>query len=75
MALLAESSKQRELYPVGYMGAAPARVSVTQAQGIPCHMLSLQGSKVIHQGGAETLITEEPDVLIGLVRDCGGPGG
>ena len=38
-------------------------------------MMSLQGSKVMHQSGAEALITEEPDVLIGLVRICGGPGG
>ena len=57
------------------MGTAPGRVSVTQAQAVPCHMMSLQGSKVIHQSGADALITEEPDVLIGLVRDCGGPGG
>ena len=75
MALLAEPEEQRESHPMGHMGKAPARVSVAQAQDIPCHMLSLQGSKVIHQSGADALITEEPDVLIGLVRDCGGPGG
>jgi hypothetical protein len=38
-------------------------------------MMSLQGSKIMHQSGVEALITEEPDVLIGLVRICGGPGG
>ena len=38
-------------------------------------MRSLQGSKVIHQSGAETLITEEPYALIGHVRDCGGLAG
>ena len=54
------------------MGTAPGRVSVTQAQAVPCHMMSLQGSKVIHQSGAEALITEEPDASIGHVRDCGG---
>ena len=60
---------------MGYMGATPTYLSVAQAQDIPCRMRSLQGSKVIHQSGAEALITEEPDVLIGLVRICGGPGG
>lgn len=75
VAVLVEPKKQREQYPVGYMGAAPAYVSVTQAQDIPCHMLSLQGSKVIHQSGAETLITDEPYALIGHVRICGGSGG
>ena len=29
----------------------------------------------MRQSGAETLVTEEPDVLIGHVRICGGPGG
>jgi hypothetical protein len=38
-------------------------------------MMSPQGSKVMHQSGAEALITEEPDVLIGLVRICGGLAG
>jgi hypothetical protein len=37
--------------------------------------MSLQGSKVMRQRGAEALITEEPDALIGHVRICGGPGG
>jgi hypothetical protein len=34
----------------------------------------LQGSKVVRQS-AKALVTEEPDVLIGPVRICGGPGG
>jgi len=36
--------------------------------------MSLQGSKVMHQGG-QALITEEPDALIGHVRIRGGTGG
>jgi hypothetical protein len=38
-------------------------------------MMSLQGSTVMHRSGAETLITEEPDALIGHVRICGGLAG
>jgi hypothetical protein len=34
----------------------------------------LQGSKVMRQGGVDTLITEEPDDRIGHVRICGGDG-
>src|SRR6266571_5310689 len=33
----------------------------------------MQGSKVMHQSGAETLVTEEPYALIAHVRVCGGP--
>ena len=32
----------------------------------------LQGSKVMRQGGVDTLITEEPDDRIGHVLICGG---
>ena len=32
------------------------------------------GSKVMRQRGVETLMTEEPDDLIGHVRICGGAG-
>ena len=32
----------------------------------------MQGSKVMHQSGAETLVTEEPYALIAHVRVCGG---
>ena len=32
----------------------------------------MQGSKVMRQSGAETLVTEEPYELIAHVRDCGG---
>ena len=59
---------------MGHMGEAPACVSVAQAQDISCHMMSLQGSKVMHQG-SYALITEEPDALIGHVRIRGGPAG
>ncbi len=34
----------------------------------------LRGSKVMRQGGVDTLITEEPDDRIGHVRICGGDG-
>ena len=34
----------------------------------------LRGSKVMRQGGVDTLITEEPDDQIGHVRICGGDG-
>jgi hypothetical protein len=34
----------------------------------------LQGSTVMHQSGAETLVTEEPYALIAHVRICGGAG-
>ena len=34
----------------------------------------LRGSKVMRQGGVDTLIIEEPDDRIGHVRICGGDG-
>jgi hypothetical protein len=34
----------------------------------------MQGSTVMRQSGAETLVTEEPDALIAHVRICGGAG-
>ena len=49
MAVLAEPEEQRELHPVGHIRPAVACVSATQAQDIPCHMMSLQGSKVMHR--------------------------
>ena len=43
----------------------------------PVHAICgrLRGSAVLRQSGAETLVTEEPDALIGHVRVCGVPGG
>jgi len=34
----------------------------------------MQGSTVMRQSRAETLVTEEPDALIAHVRVCGGAG-
>ena|SRR5437868_3653690 len=34
----------------------------------------MQGSTVMRQSGAETLVTEEPDAFIAHVRVCGGAG-
>ena len=40
----------------------------------PAHA-SCRATMVLHQRGADTLSSEEPDALIALVRVCGGPGG
>jgi len=36
--------------------------------------LAMQGSTVMRQSRADTLVTEEPDALIAHVRGCGGAG-
>jgi hypothetical protein len=36
--------------------------------------VAMQGSKVMRQRGAETLVPEEPYELVAHVRDCGGAG-
>src|SRR5262245_47360351 len=75
VAVLAEPPPQSECDWLGEILAVAADLCSAHPQDRPQHLNGRQGSKVMRQSGAETLVTEEPDALIAHVRVCGGPGG
>jgi hypothetical protein len=74
VAVLAEPPQQLECDWLGEILAVAADLCAAHTQDRPQHLKGRQGSKVMRQRGAETLVTEEPDAFIAHVRACGGAG-
>ncbi len=75
VAILAQPSQSHECDRLGEVSKAVGDVRSAHTQGRPRHLMWLcRAAKVMHQSGAETLVTEEPYAFIAHVRVCGGAG-